>query len=291
MNSQNLILLGIGLFISLVITVVAVEQYNLGQHNPMEPNGLIWRVSTAFNRIRDLETVVEVRQSGEEDRTINMRVWYINGPEPTLRVRYLSPDDVKDEVYTVDRNLLSHYLPQENVTVIKRWVGFPLSVLGKASFDIKQLELEDAQKKGRVTLQVTQNIPHFDMTLFPCGIGLEEGFAAQQSQEDRSPFCPRIDERTEEVKHDLEVGFPGITDDPLETTIPGGYILKVYDTETGLLTRMLWIDRETYLIKQIVIFVDGKRTTSIHAPHILIDQGLIPEELLVLPHTAETIRN
>ena len=288
MNSQNLILLGIGLFISLVITVVAVEQYYLGQNNPMEPGGLIWRVKTSFERIKDLETVVEVRQSGEEDRTISMRVWYINGPDPTLRVRYLSPDNVKDEVYTVDRDLLSHYLPQENVTVIKRWVRFPLSALGVANFDIRQLE--DEWKKGKVTLQVSQNIPHFDTTLFPCGIGLEEGFAAQQSQEGLSQFCPGIDERTEDPEHDLEVGFSGITDDPLETTIPGGFILKAYDAKTGLLTRMLWIDRETYLIKQIVIFVDGKRTTSIYAPHILIDQGLTPEELLILPRTAETIR-
>ncbi len=289
MNSQNLILLGIGLFISLVITVVALEQYNLGQYNPMEPGGLIWRVKTSFERIKDLETVVYVRQSGEEDRTISMRVWYINGPDPTLRVRYLTPDKVKDEVYTVDRDLLSHYLPQENVTVIKRWVRFPLSALGMTSFDIRQLE--DDWKKGKVTLQVSQNIPHFDTTLFPCGIGLEEGFAPQQPQEDLSQFCPRIDERTEWSEHDLEVGFSGITDDPLETTIPGGYILKVYDAKTGLLTRMLWIDRETYIIEQIVIFVDGKRTTSIHAPHILIDQGLTPEELLILPRTAETIRS
>lgn len=288
MNSQNLILIGIGLFISLVITVVALEQYYLGQNNPMEPGGLIWRVTTSFERIKDLETVVEVRQSGEEDRTISMRVWYINAPDPILRVRYLSPDNVKDEVYTVDRDLLSHYLPQENVIVIKRWVRFPLSSLGVASFDIKQLE--DDWKRGEVTLQVSQNIPHFDMTLFPCGIGLEEGFAAQQSQEGLSQFCPALDERTEDTEHDLAVGFSGITDDPLETTIPGGFILKAYDAKTGLLTRMLWIDRETYLIKQIVIFVDGKRTTSIYAPHILIDQGLTPEELLILPRTAETIR-
>jgi outer membrane lipoprotein-sorting protein len=289
MNSQNLILLGIGLFISLVITVVAVEQYYLGQNNPMEPGGLIWRVQTSFERIKDLETVVYVRESGKDDRTISMRLWYINGPDPTLRVRYLSPDSVKDEVYTVDRSLLSHYLPQENVTVIKRWVGFPLSALGVASFDIKQLE--DDWEKGRVTLQVSQNIPHFDTTLFPCGIGLEESFSPQQPREDLSQFCPRITDKIEGSEHDLEVGFSGITNHPLETTIPGGYILKVYDAKTGLLTRMLWIDRETYLIKQIVILVDGRRTTSIHAPHILIDQGLTPEELLVLPRTAETIRN
>ncbi|MEA1871751.1 MAG: hypothetical protein U9N00_06125 [Candidatus Bipolaricaulota bacterium] len=289
MNSQNLILLGIGLFISLVITVVAVEQYYLGQNNPMEPSGLIWRAETAFERIKDLETVIEVRQSGEEDRTISMRVWYINGPEPILRVRYLSPSNLKDEVYTVDRDLLSHYLPQENVTVIKRWVRFPLSTLSLASFDIKQLK--DDWKKGKVTLQVSQNTPHFDTTLFPCGIGLEEGFAAQQSHEGLSQFCPGIDERIEVSEHDLEVGFSGITDDPVETTIPGGYILKAYDAKTGLLARMLWIDRETYLIKQVVIFVDGKRTTSIYAPHILIDQGLNPKELLVLPRTAETIRS
>lgn len=102
MNNQNLILLGIGLFVGLIVTIAAVDQYLLSEHDPMEPDGLIWRVRTTFSRIKDLEAVLEVIESGDEDRTVRMLVRLLRGPEPALSVRYLSPDIVRDELFTVD---------------------------------------------------------------------------------------------------------------------------------------------------------------------------------------------
>ncbi len=282
MNSQNLILIGIGLFLSLIIAVVAIDQYLLAEHNPMDPDGLLWRVRTAFDRVDDLEAVIEVIQSGEEDRTVRMRVWYVKEPTLTLRVLYLEPADLRGEIFTISRDLLSHHIPRENLTVIRRWVGFPLASLGLAIFDLAQLERD--WTAGRVELRVIQNIPQFDMTLFPDAFLLAETFTGQ-------PQLPRFSLATGSWKEEhFAVSLFGMRHDPAISAIPGGFILKVYDGETGLLTRMIWIDGETFLVTQVVIFVDGKRVTSIRASSIEINKGLNAEELIILPRGSEVLR-
>ena len=168
MNSQNLILLGIGIFVSLIVMAVALDQAFLAKNNPMEPGGLLARSEAAFDRVQDLEMVVNVVSTGEENSPLQMRVWYINGPDPAARILYLAPSELKGEVYTVDRDLLSHYMPRENITVIKRWAGFPLSDLGLASLNLHGIEEE--WKAGKVVLRVSQNIPKFDTDTFPCDI-------------------------------------------------------------------------------------------------------------------------
>jgi hypothetical protein len=282
MNSQNLILLGIALFLSLIVTAVALDRYLLSEHDPMDPGGLLWRVNTAFSRITDMETVLEVIQSGEEEHTIRMRVWYVNGLEKTFRVLYLEPSDLKGEIYTANRDLLSHYLPKENLTVIKRWVGFPLASLGLANFDLEQLEKD--WEKGKVKLQVSQNIPRFDTPLFPDTLLLSETFAGCSQL---SPFSICTGEGGEDP---LSLSLSGINRGTVASTIPGGFILRVYEAQTGLLSRMIWIDRETFLVKQVVLFVNGERVTSIYASQIILDQDLTPEELLILPRGSEIIR-
>ena len=282
MNSQNLILIGIGIFLSLIVAVIAIDQYLLAEHDPMDPGGLLWRVRTAFDRVDDLEAVIEVIQRGEEDHTIRMRVWYVRAPVVTLRVLYLEPDNLRGEIFTINRDLLSHHIPRENLTVVRRWVGFPLASLGLASFDLAQLERD--WTAGRVRLRVTQNIPKFDIALFPGTLRLAETFT------DRSQL-PHFSIATGSWKDDpFFVGLSGMGRDRVASAIPGGFILRVYAAETGLLSRMIWIDRETFLVKQVVFFVDGKRVTSIRASSIEINRGLNAEELLILPRGSEIIR-
>ena len=172
MNSQNLILLGIGIFVGLIVTAVALDQAFLAKNNPMDPGGLIARTRAAFDRVKDMEIVLDVVSTGEEKSPLRMRVWYINGPDPAARILYLAPAQLKGQVYTVDRDLLSHYIPQQNMTVIKRWAGFALLDLGLASFDLRGIEEE--WKQGKVTLRVSQNIPSFDMHLFACDLLLTQ---------------------------------------------------------------------------------------------------------------------
>lgn len=282
MNNQNLILLGIGLFVSLIVTIAAVDQYLLSEHDPMEPDGLIWRVRTTFSRIKDLEAVLEVIESGDEDRTVRMLVRLLRGPEPALSVRYLSPDIVRDELFTVDRDLLSHYLPQENLVVIKRWIGLPLADVGVASFNLTQLEKE--WKAGMVRLRVVRDISGFGADLFPSPILLKETLSGYPRSE---PFSIWLGTQKETPSLPGFAGFEGTLSGG---SIQGGYILEVTDARSGELSRMIWIDRESFMVKKIVFFAEGRRTTSIRVQRITLDQGLTAEEILALPHGVEVIR-
>jgi hypothetical protein len=73
--------------------------------------------------------------------------------------------------------------------------------------------------------------------------------------------------------------------------IQGGYVLKVRDQTTDKLLRMIYIDRESFLVKKVVFFVDGQRTRSIYVQSITLNQGLSPEEIHTLPPGAKTVRS
>lgn len=282
MNSQNLILLGIGIFVSLIVAAVALDQAFLARNDPMEPGGLLARTEVAFARVQDLEIVLNVVSAGEESNPLQMRVWYINGPDPAARVLYLAPAKLKGQVYTVDRDLLSHYLPQQNLTVIKRWAGFPLTDLGLSSFDLRGIEQQ--WKEGKVTLRVSQNIPRFDMQVFPCDLLVTETIAGSIQW---SPFSIALGE-TQACR--LLPSISGISSDTGLSPIPGGFILRVYNKATGQITKMISIDRETFLVRQVVLFSNEKRTTTIYASQIILNQNLNRDEILLLPRGTEVIR-
>ncbi len=282
MNNQNLILFGIAIFVGLIVAAVTLDQAFLAQNNPMDPGGLIARTQAAFDRVKDLELVLDVVSTGEENNPLRMRVWYINGPDPAVRILYLSPAELKGQVYTADRDLLSHYIPQEDMTVIKRWAGFPLVNLGLASFDLRGIEEE--WKQGKVFLRVSQNIPSFDMHLFACDLLLTETLAGCTQWD---PFSISSGEKE---TPGLLLSISGVTSDAGLDPIPGGFVLQVYDKATGEIVKMVSIDRETFLVKQIVLFNREKRTTTIYTSQLILNQDLNRDEILVLPRGTELIR-
>jgi hypothetical protein len=282
MNSQNLILLGIGAFVALIVAAVAVDQAFLAKNDPMDPAGLLARAETAFQRVEDLELVLNVVSTGNEGNPVRMRVWYIGGTDPAVRILYLAPTQLKGEIYTVDRDLLSHYIPQQNMTVIKRWAGFPLSELGFARFDLQ--DIKQQWKQGKVTLRVSQNIPSFNMQLFPNDLVVTESLAGLTQWTNYSLACG------DQYTSGLSISAAGSVDNNDLSPIPGGFVLRVYDKQTGQLTKMVSIDRDTYLVEQIVLFTDEKRTTTIYASQLILNQSLNRDQLLILPRGTEIIR-
>ncbi len=280
MNNQ-LVLLGIGLFIGLMVVVATVDQYLLNEHDPREPQGLLWRSQTAFSRIRDLEVVLAISENQPEDRVIRMLVQLLNGQDPVMSVRYLDPTTMRDELFTINRDLLSHYLPQENLVVIKRWIGLPLAAVGLASLDISQLEKD--WRAGRIHLRVIQDISGFSRDLFPTAIVLSETISGCQ-QYPPSSICSATEEER------FLPGFAGFEEGSLGASIQGGYILEVTHAQSGELLRMIWIDRESYLVRNVVFFANGKRTASLRVERITLDQGLTEEAILALPRGVEIIR-
>jgi len=297
MDNQNLIILAIGIFVALIVTVVAVDQYLLDEHPPTEVSGLIWRIENAFSRIRDLEAVLEITKPGAPDELIRMVVRYLSGPIPALSVRYLRPESIKDERFAVQNDQLWHYLPQENLVVIKRWVGVPLAAIGLGNLDLSGLKEDWAA--GRVKVEVVQDVPGFTQDLFKTPLVLAETFARVDGG--TSPFsstfsalgcpisfsfCPALEPDDSGTTSWGQIATLGASD-----AIGGSYILEVRDARSDELLRMIWVEHDTFLIRKIVTFRDGQRATSLYVERIDLDQGLTEEEVLTLPtRGVETIR-
>lgn len=279
MNSQNLILLGIGIFVSLIVGVVAIDQYMMNEHDPMHPDGLIWRVQTAFTRVKDLEAVVAVTEEGVPTPT-RMLVRFVSGTEEALSVRYLSPDTVRDELFTVSRDLISHYIPREELIVVKRWAGFPLSALGLATLTLQGLDSD--WKAGKIRLKVVRGGVGFDAGLFRSPLELAETISGRLERAPYSVF-------TGGGAAGLVNKSFALVDERGLSSIQGGFILEASDARTGELVRMVWIDPETFLVRKVVTFADGKRKTSIEVERLNLNQGLTPEEILALPRGVEVI--
>ena len=297
MNNQSLIIFAIGAFVALIVTVAAVDQYLLDEHPPTEVSGLIWRIENAFSRVRDLEAVLEITREHELDEPIRMVVRYLSGPIPALSVRYLRPDAVKDERFVIQNDQLSHYLPEENLIVIKRWVGVPLAAIGLAQLDLSGLR--DDWTAGRVRIEIVQDAPGFTPDLFPSPVtvaasfaqpGTADSFFSSTFPADRYPIAFSFCAEFEAEDADPTI-WEGLTSLGIPAVIGSSYILEVRDSRSDELVRMIWVDRETFLIRKIVVFEDGNRSTTLLVERIDLDQGLTEEEILTLPtRGVETIR-
>jgi len=289
MNSQSLTLLALGIFVSLIVAVAAVDHYLFEEHPPSEVGGLLWRVQNAYTRIRDLEAIVEVTEASQ--LPVRMRVRLLNQPLPALRVWYLEPDEMKGQIFTVENDLLSHALPAEGIIIVKRWVGLPLAAVGLAALDLSQIESE--WQAGRLQIQVLQGVPAFLSESFTTSVTLggtlTEAFCPQPFDE---PICPLpisfCSSNEEEETPDLSLARGA--NDEVAGTIRGEYVLEVRDAATGELTRMVWIDRETYYVHKVVFFSNGQRDKAIELQQVMVDQGLTTDDVLTLPRGLATLR-
>jgi hypothetical protein len=284
MANQNYILLAIGLFVALIATVVGVDRFLLDEHPPSEVSGLIWRVENALSHIQDLEAVLELTEHEGDADPMRLLVRLVMGPPVALSVRYLAPADVKDEVFTVQNDLLSHYIPSADLIVIKRWVQLPLAALGLAGLDLT--ELEDEWSHGDVTIDILKNASGFPLDFFAGPLTSSESIAGLETPVPCS-FCLDSSDY-----HDPSAEGFSRMDVTLGEAFQSGYILEVRDAKTLLLTRMVWVDRDSYLIQKVVYFTDGQRDRTLRVQRITLDQGLTPEEVLSLPRgpEIETVR-
>ncbi|MCK4571275.1 hypothetical protein KAT84_04905 [Candidatus Bipolaricaulota bacterium] len=310
MNNQSL-LLAIGVFVALIVTIAAVDQYLLDEHPPTEVEGLIWRVENAFNRIQDLEATLQVTDESRPAENVRMKVRYVKGPPPVLSMRYVPPQgasedlfisSVRDETFTIENDQLFHYIPSEDIIVSKRWPGVPLVRIGLGIFDIAQLRSD--WLAGNTEIKILQDIPGFSGIPFATSLSVLDSFSntstvpfahfsapvvpsSSQSYALCFSFCP-----------DIQVGEPqvslGLTQSLFAnngSSIPGSHILEVRDSDTKDLLRMVWIDRETYLVQKVVTFKNGQRSSTLLVQLITIDQGLTKAEVVTPPQAGvENIR-
>jgi len=279
MNDQNLLLLAVGLFFTLILTVAAVDQYLLDEHPPSEVGGLLWRVQNAYSRIQDLEAVIEV---SEGDRSsVRMLVQYVAGTSAALSLEYLGPEALDGEKFIIENDQLSHYLPDENLVVVKRWIGVPLA--GIAVSGLGLTSLEEQWENGELAVQILENaagttegildpLVTLPVTLTSCGSSTLYSFCLELTDPlDTLGFARSITP----------------TDGPV---LQGAYILEIRDTDTYMLRQMVWIERESYMIQKIVYYDDGERDKVVRVQRITLDQGLTTEEIIAVPRGVITIR-
>jgi hypothetical protein len=283
MSGQSLVLLAIGLFSSLVITVAAVDRYLLDEHPPSEIAGLMWRVENALGRAKDLEISLASTEYGANPETVRMVVRVLVGPVPALSVHYTEPESMRDQVVTIENDLLSHYLPEADLLVIKRWTGVPLAAVGLAGLDVSRLRAE--WRQGTVTVQILDTMAN----LASDALATTSAFAGTLAS-------TTLDQGTSLSAHPSPVfdpdlpGFASPSSISLSDPLYGSYIMEVRDAESGRLTRTLWVDRRTFLVQKVVFFEDDRRVRTLEIERLLLNQGLTADEILVLPRAASTIR-
>ena len=291
MGNQNLIFLAIGLFVSLIVATAAVDQYLLDEHPETEVDGLIWRVQNAYAQIKDMEAALELTDESRS-KAIRLVVHYVAGADSALSVTFTHEDEdsykyqdaLREQVFTVERDLLSHYIPQENLVIVKRWVGLPLTEIALASFDLSGLQ--EGWRSGRLSMRILQDVPGFDTDLFPSPLSLSETIAGLRCP-NRLSLCTDTSEQVDPaLRFSSTAELPSIT----AGSIRGGFILEVREASTGELSRMIWIARDTYMIEKILFFVGGQRSASIRVERMTRDQGTTPEEVLTLPLDADVVR-
>ncbi len=300
MNSQTLLLLAIGGFVALIVTVVAVDQYLLDEHPATEVDGLLWRVENAFNHIQDLEATLQLTNESDPWNVVRMKVRYVKGPPAALSARYVLPQDaednmfvsmVRDETFTIEGDQLAHYIPSEDIVVSKRWPGVPLVAIGLGIFDVSSLR-ED-WTAGETEIRILQDISGFSGLGIDTAVSLIESFtqpptALSDLFSPQEPtlyelgfsFCPTVDEDI----YASNLGLGQVLDaQAVGSSIPGSYILEVRDASSQNLLRMIWVDRETFLIQKVVTFTDGQRSATLLVQLMTVDQGLTTEDIITAP--------
>lgn len=280
MTGQSYVLLALGLFAALVVTVAGVERYLMDEHPPEEVGGLLWRVANASTKIRDLE--MHVSSAEEDSTTVRMHVRILGGPVPVMSVEYLEPTELRGQIYTVQRDLLSFYVPATDTTIVRRWMGVPLAAVGLAALDVSQLERE--WKRGRLVLQVVSESPSAPSTLTSTALATSYTVA-----ESVAPWSLPAAHLTIEAE-DVALSFAGPIHVEWALRLPANYLLEVRNPVSLELERTIWVDSATFLVRRVVFFEGGVRRRTVNVEDIRVNGGMTSQDVLTIPRGGPVLR-
>lgn len=278
MNSQNVILIALGIFVSVLVGLTTYSDYIEREHDPMDPGGLVWRTTAALAGIHDLDTRFEITDNTSETAPIQLIVRYVAGIDPALYVQYVAPEAFDGEIFTVDGDLLSHYIPREDTLVVQRWSNLPVADVALVALDLRGLMT--SQEQGRVNLRVLRDTSSGIDETFDLDVPVSEMISGTSAVPAFKVFgLPAIPSRGMAMMNDALSGI----------AVPGGYILEVTDRATGELSQMIWIDEQTFLITKILQFDQGILTTTIRLQRPVVNSGLTRDEILNIPRAGTTL--
>ncbi len=272
MNSQNAILFALGIFLSVLVGLTTYSDYIEREHDPMDPGGLVWRTTAALAGIQDLDTRFEITDNRAETAPIQLIIRYVAGLNPALYVQYVAPEAFDGEIFTVDGDLLSHYIPREDTLVIQRWADLQVADVALVALDLRGLIT--LQERGDVDLRVLRDTSSGIDDTFDFNIPVSGTISGTNVVPVSTAFgLPAVPAR----------GIAKVNDALLGIAVPGGYILEVTDRASGELSQMIWIDEQTFLVTKILQFDQGMLTTTIRLQRPTINSGLSREEILNVP--------
>lgn len=281
MTAQGYILLAVGLFMTLVVTLAGVEQYLLDAHPTTKVEGLFWRVERALSQVRDLEAVVEFTEHDAAEQPTRMLVRLVSGPPPAVSATYLAPATLRDETYVVQNDLLSHYLPSENLLIVKRWVGLPIAAIGLSGLDVSQVKTEWSE--GRLQIGIVKGGGGFPLDGFPAGVEVGGTFVEPH------PIEPYSFSSGAEPPLGPGPSFAAV-EATMGEAFQTAYVLEVRSAATREVERMIWIDRRSFLIQKVVFYANGERERTIRIEQVTLNQGLTADQIITLPEDAEVVR-
>ncbi len=281
MSGQSLVLLAVGLFTSLVVAVAGVNHYLLQEHPPSEASGLLWRAENALSKAQDLRMDLASTEYGDATTTVRMVVRAIVGPLPALSIQYTEPESLAGRVTTIQNDLLSDYLPQQDLVIVRRWSGLPLAAVGLAGLDVSLLRT--AVQKGTVTARVVDDTASLSSAAPWGDFALPQTLAGTSSGD-------TVDATAVGTFDPSLLGFAPSSLSGIDVLTRARYVIEVREAESGHLTEAIWIDRGTYFVEKVVYYQDDQQTRTIEVERLLMNQGLTVGDVLITPRVSVTVR-
>lgn len=244
------------------------------------------RLKAVYAELEDLQaivTILEITPEGREKEWARVRIATLV-KQKILRLEFLDPPEMRDQVYTFDGHILSQYIPVKKAIIVQEITEqhslYPL--LESLNLDLEEI-VARLQQEG-FSLALSQQITSLALQL-----ELDLGITVAELAAGRSPSPSPLS---------LSLREPaGAEDFPLALKVSawqlGDYLLEASSLSSE---ELIWIDPVSLIPRRIEVRtreVEGKKKEGIWIylmSEAQLNRGLTAIELLALPKDAQIIR-
>jgi outer membrane lipoprotein-sorting protein len=261
----------IRIFIALIFVFVIGQ---LG-YSTVSIEDFLERIDKAYAKIDDLQAVVTITQVGTDEVTKVVIKALVR--KNVVRIEYLKPPKMKGQIFTLEGNLLSQYIPVSNIIIKKE-----LTVTG-IPFDIFNLDLSSAIRK-LATEEFALKVTKEPLLITPLTTQTIEDILGGE-------ILPLT------ISLSLPLNLKGHRLLTIEDIALQNYIVEVVPLEIkAFIRQLIWVDGISYLpfktkiYRSVMIDEEIQEVVIVTIiESLIINQGFTQEELLSLPEEARII--
>ena len=312
MDGKRAVAFTLVLLLAVAITSGVIHKARVQAQTQPKLEEFLTRLEEVYRGIRDLEAVVTIVSQklpeGKERGASRLKIGALLG-QGVLRVEFLDPPGMRGQVYTLKGNVLSQYIPVNNMIIIQEITEAHLLYPLLESLNLDLLSIVHRLQEEGFSLRLTQEIalPKRELRLRVITVGelartglapsppsLSLGLSISVSGAS-APGLEAADSELEiELALTLKVGALQV----------GDYILEAVPSEAvelrGLGRRMerqlIWVDPltfmpkrlETYLAREVREKLRRERHITV-INEIKLNSGLTEKDLLALPRDARIL--